>query len=434
MKSLNIPETNLKRVVIIGAGFGGLEVVKKLSSKHYQIVLIDKNNYHTFQPLLYQVATAGLEPDSIAYPIRKIFKSKKNFYFRNTVAQNVDTEKKELHTEDGILKFDVLVIATGSTSNYFGNKRIEQLAMPMKSVPEALNLRSLFLENFEASLLTSDLTEREKLMNYVIVGGGPTGVELAGAMAELKNHVLPNDYPDLDIRRMRILLLEGGDSLLKAMNKKAGSQAEEYLQKLGVEVWLNTFVNDYDGDTVTTNNKSLPAKTLIWAAGVTGNLLEGIPKESIDRGRILVNDTNLIDGTNSIYAIGDIALMNSVGPMGDPMVAQTAIQHGTNLAYNLNALAQGKSPRPFIYNDKGSMATIGRNRAVAEIGQIKLKGILAWSTWMFVHLITLVGFRNKMVALLNWVQSYFTYDKGIRLIIRPFKKSKNVHDNLPPHS
>lgn len=422
MQSLNIPETSLKRVVIVGAGFGGLQLVKSLSSKVFQTVLIDKHNYHTFQPLLYQVATAGLEPDSIAYPIRKIFKHKREFYFRNTSALSVDKDNSVLQTSNGELHYDYLVIATGSTSNYFGNKNIEKLSMPMKSVPEALNLRSLFLQNFEASLLTSDLRERERLMNYVIVGGGPTGVELAGAMAELKNHVLPNDYPDLDIRRMKISLIEAGGSLLSAMNEKARMTAEEYLKTLGVELYLKTFVKDYDGKSVVTSKNVLQSKTLIWAAGVKGNTLEGIPLDSVSRSRYKVNDYNLIENAANIFAIGDVALMPSVSDNGDPMVAQTAIQHGALLAKNLKSLVNKKELKPFKYNNKGSMATIGRNKAVAEIGAFKSKGIVAWAIWMFIHLITLVGFRNKMVALLNWSQSYFTYDKGIRLIIRPFKK------------
>lgn len=422
MLSFNIPETSLKRVVIIGAGFGGLQLVKALDSKVFQTVLLDKHNYHTFQPLLYQVATAGLEPDSIAYPIRKIFGKKKEFYFRNTSALSVDAEKNTLHTTDGDLPFDFLVIATGSISNYFGNKNIEKYAMPMKTVPEALNLRSLFLQNFESSLLTTDLKERERLMNYVIVGGGPTGVELAGAMAELKNHVLPNDYPDLDIRRMKISLIEAGGTLLTAMNEKAGKTAEDYLKNLGVELYLNTFVKDYNGNTVVTNSKELQSKTLIWAAGVKGNVIDGLPEDSVLKSRFIVDDQNLIYKTKNIYAIGDVALMKSAGNNGDPMVAQTAIQQGILLAKNLKKRVQEKQLTPFKYNDKGSMATIGRNKAVAQIGSFQSKGVFAWSIWMFVHLITLVGFRNKMVALLNWTQSYFTYDKGIRLIIRPFKR------------
>ena len=422
MKTLNIPETNLKRIVIIGGGFAGLQLVKHLSSRHYQVVLIDKNNYHTFQPLLYQVATSGLEPDSIAYPIRRILWKKDGFYFRNTRAVQVDAANKVLHTEDGTLLYDYLILAMGSETNYFGNQEIEQRSMPLKTVPDALNLRSLILENFEASLLTDDLKERERLMNYVIVGGGPTGVELSGAMAELKNHVLPNDYPDLDIRRMNVHLLEANDALLKAMGDKSGTKALDYLTEMGVTVWLNTRVENYDGSMVNTNNKDLPASTLIWAAGVAGNVLEGIGEHAVERGRILVDEYNQVLGHDGIFSVGDVCLMKSDDkPGGDPMVAQTAIQQGALLAKNLNRKARNTDMVSFNYNDKGSMATVGRNKAVAQIGSFFSGGFFAWTIWMFVHLMALVGFKNRMVALVNWVQSYLTYDKGIRLIIRPFK-------------
>ncbi len=294
--------------------------------------------------------------------------------------------------------------------------------MPLKSVSDALNLRSLILENCEASLLTSDLVEREQLMNYVIVGGGPTGVELSGALAELKKHVLPKDYPDLDLRRMNVHLVEATNTLLGTMNPKAGEKAKEYLTEMGVNVWLNTKVEDFDGSVVKTNSKQLPSKTLIWAAGVSGNIIDGINSESIERGRILVNKFNEVEGYDDIYCIGDVCLMKSdENPDGDPMVAQTAIQQGNLLAKNLNGLAKGEDMKPFVYSDKGSMATIGRNKAVAEVGKLFFDGILAWLVWMFVHLMALVGFRNRVVALINWVQNYITYDKGIRLIIRPFK-------------
>jgi NADH dehydrogenase len=422
MSALNIPESNLKRVVVIGGGFGGLKTLNQISSKYYQVVLIDKNNYHNFQPLLYQVATSGLEPDSIAYPLRKILWKKSEFYFRNTKALRIDSKAKQLVTEAGPIDYDYLIIATGSKTNYFGNKVIEEKSMPLKSVSDALNLRSLILENCEASLLTSDLVEREQLMNYVIVGGGPTGVELSGALAELKKHVLPKDYPDLDLRRMNVHLVEATNTLLGTMNPKAGEKAKEYLTEMGVNVWLNTKVEDFDGSVVKTNSKQLPSKTLIWAAGVSGNIIDGINSESIERGRILVSKFNEVEGYDDIYCIGDVCLMKSdENPDGDPMVAQTAIQQGNLLAKNLNGLAKGEDMKPFVYSDKGSMATIGRNKAVAEVGKLFFDGILAWLVWMFVHLMALVGFRNRVVALINWVQNYITYDKGIRLIIRPFK-------------
>ncbi|HBZ37657.1 MAG TPA: FAD-dependent oxidoreductase, partial [Balneola sp.] len=369
-----------------------------------------------------QVATSGLEPDSIAYPLRKILWKKSEFYFRNTKALRIDSKAKQLVTEAGPIDYDYLIIATGSKTNYFGNKVIEEKSMPLKSVSDALNLRSLILENCEASLLTSDLVEREQLMNYVIVGGGPTGVELSGALAELKKHVLPKDYPDLDLRRMNVHLVEATNTLLGTMNPKAGEKAKEYLTEMGVNVWLNTKVEDFDGSVVKTNSKQLPSKTLIWAAGVSGNIIDGINSESIERGRILVNKFNEVEGYDDIYCIGDVCLMKSdENPDGDPMVAQTAIQQGNLLAKNLNGLAKGEDMKPFVYSDKGSMATIGRNKAVAEVGKLFFDGILAWLVWMFVHLMALVGFRNRVVALINWVQNYITYDKGIRLIIRPFK-------------
>lgn len=423
MNGLNIPETNLPRVVIIGCGFGGLTLAKQLKNKPFQVVLLDKHNYHTFQPLLYQVATAGLEPDSIAYPIRKIFKNQENFFFRMCTANGIDSAQKTVETSLGSLHYDYLVIATGSDTNYFGNKKIEALAMPMKTVPEALNLRSLILQNFEDSLLTADLKEQEGLMNYVIVGGGPTGVELAGALAELKNHVLPNDYPDLDIRKMNIHLVEASGSLLAAMSKQSQEKSAKFLKNLGVQVWLNTLVKDYDGKVVETNKKAIPTKTLIWAAGVKGNIIKGLPEQDYKNGRYLVNEFNKLQSVDCVFAIGDVALMETQAkPKGDPMVAQTAIQQGALLAKNLQRIVQGKKTKAFSYNDKGSMATVGRNLAVVDIGGVRFQGAFAWFIWMFIHLIALVGFRNRLIALNNWLVNYFSYDKGIRLIIRPFKR------------
>lgn len=427
MKSLNIPDSNLPRVVIIGCGFGGLNLAKKLRKKPYQVVMLDKHNYHTFQPLLYQVATAGLEPDSIAYPIRNIFRKQKNFFFRMAVAENINTEKNSLTTNIGEIEYDHLIVATGSRTNYFGMKNVEQLGIPMKSVPEALNLRSIMLQSFEEASLTSDLKEREQLMNFVIVGGGPTGVELAGAIAELKTHVLPNDYPDLDFRRMSIHLLEMQPSVLPPMSKTAQQKAMEYLEGLGVQVWTETQVKDYDGNTVKTNKKDLPASNLIWAAGVSGTIIPGLEEgKDFERSRYLVNTYNQIGEHKNIYAIGDVsAMMTKENPKGHPMLAQVAIQQGANLAKNIEAWRKGQNATDFSYEDKGSMATIGRNRAVADIGKLHLGGFPGWFLWMAVHLFSLVGFRNRMVVLLNWFFNYFSYDKKIRLIIRPVDRAKN---------
>ncbi|MFK7907718.1 MAG: NAD(P)/FAD-dependent oxidoreductase, partial [Chitinophagales bacterium] len=377
--------------------------------------------------LLYQVATAGLEPDSIAYPLRKIFKRQENFHFRMAEAQQIIAEENKLLTSIGEIRYDYLVIATGSTTNFFGLKEIEANAMPMKSVTEALDLRSLLLQNFEKALLVTSVEEREALMNVVVVGGGPTGVETAGALGELKEHVLPKDYPELDVRQMQIHLIEAGGSLLNSLSPVSGKKAVQFLKKFDVQVWLNTAVKHYDGKVVYTNTEhEIPTNTLIWSAGVKGAVVHGIDENVIGRGsRILVNEFNQIKGYSNVFALGDVASMiTEKTPKGHPMVAPVAIQQGQLLAKNLNKLLQNKTLQPFKYRDKGSMATVGRNRAVVEVGKFKSQGFLAWFMWMGVHLMSLVGFRNKLVTFVNWMWSYFNYDKGIRLIIRPFEKKK----------
>ena len=412
-------------MVVIGGGFGGLALAKSLNKKEVQVVLLDKHNYHTFQPLLYQVATAGLEPDSIAYPIRKIFKSRPHTHFRMAEVVKVDPERQMVVTNIGELHYDHLVIATGSKTNFFGMKQVEEQSMGMKTVPESLDLRSLILQNFEKALLTSDLQERESLMNFVIVGAGPTGVELAGALAELKSHVLPNDYPDLDIRRMSIHLIEASPRVLSAMSEQASAKAEKFLKKLGVYVWLDTQVTNYDGETIHTGgSQEFQTRTLIWAAGVQGVPVDGLDANALMRGnRIKVDEYNRVEGYENVYAIGDVAAMITEDyPRGHPMVAQVALQQGKNLGKNLKATFRGKSLKAFTYNDKGSMATIGRNLAVVDLPKFKFQGFFAWFVWMFIHLVSLVGFRNKLVVLLNWSWSYFKFDRGIRLIIRPFNK------------
>lgn len=424
MKGLNIPDTNLERVVIIGCGFAGLNLAKKLKHKSFQVVMIDKHNYHTFQPLLYQVATAGLEPDSIAYPIRHIFRKVPNFYFRLAEAEKIDANTKTLHCNIGSLSYDHLVIASGSGTNYFGMTEVEKWSMPMKTVPEALNLRSLILQNFEAASLTQDLQVRERLMNFAIVGAGPTGTELAGALAELKSHVLPHDYPDLDFRRMSIHLIEMADKVLPPMSDFSSKNALDYLESLGVQVWLNTAVKSYDGSVVSTNKKDLPASTLIWAAGVKGNIIAGLEEgKDFERGRYIVNEHNIIGQHTNIYAIGDVAGMQTENtPKGHPMLAQVAIQQGLNLAKNLNSKKSSTEWKAFQYKDKGTMATVGRNKAVAELyNKLMLKGFPGWAVWMAVHLLSLVGFRNRVVVFFNWLVNYFSYDRKIRLIIRPWK-------------
>ena len=425
---INIPEVKQPRVVIIGCGFGGLELAKHLAHAPVQVVLIDKNNYHTFQPLLYQVSTSGLEADSIVYPIRKIFKGQSNFHYRWCEVQKVNAEQKYLETNIGICNYDYLVIATGTTTNFFNIEGLEEKSMPMKSVVEALNLRSLILQNLEKALLVSDIKERDALMNFVIVGGGPTGVELAGAICELKKHVLPNDYPELDFRRMRVILIESGDTLLASMLETNRHKAVQYLHDLGAEVWLNTKVIKYDGLDVTLGSgKPLQTENLMWAAGVKGQIMDGINPDIITPARrILVDEINRVKGYQDIFAIGDVACMvMEKYPRGHPQVAPVAIQQGHLLAANIVSLINKSATKPFLYHDKGSMATVGRNKALVEIGKFNFGGFFGWVTWLLVHLMSIVGFRNRVVTLFNWIWNYISYDRNIRLIIRPYKIGDN---------
>lgn len=419
---MNVPHRDLPRIVIIGCGFAGLKFAKTINTNQYQVVLFDKNNYHTFQPLMYQVASAGLEPDSIVYPIRKVFNRKKNFHFRMADVHQIDAEKKLVHTSVGILDYDYLVMATGAQSNFFGMKNIEKYSMPMKSLVEALNLRSLILQNFEKALNCSNVQERDALMSFVIVGGGATGVELAGALAELKRYILPKDYPDLDIRRMQIHVVQGADRLLPSMSKKASADAEAFLRKMGVNIWLDIRAKDYDGTTVYTNQETFKAKTLIWTAGVKGAPTAGLKANKTNSDRVLVNTLNQINGYKEIFAIGDVAAMPSEElPYGHPMLASVAVQQGVHLAKNFNRLAKEKEMLPFVYRDKGTMATIGRNLAVVDTKRLKFGGWFAWLLWMFVHLMLLVDFRSRLVVFVNWAWSYCFYDKGTRLIVREVK-------------
>lgn len=422
--SIRIPSTSQPRVVIVGGGFGGLQLAQRLRSADLQVVMFDRYNYHTFQPLLYQVATAGLEPDSIAGPLRKIFETHKNFYFRMAEVTRIRPDDKVVETSIGTLSYDFLVLANGSRTNYFGNKEIAQHAFPLKQLPQALDLRHHILESFEQALLQDQVDEQERLMNFVVVGGGPTGVEVAGALGELKLHVLPQDHPELDFRKMNIYLVEGGNQLLSGMTEKSGKEAEKYLKKFSVQVFKDVRVNAYDGKTAQlSNGKDLETSTLIWAAGVTGNLIEGLKKEAVtDNNRLKVNAYNQVEGYEAIFAIGDAAAMSTEEyPRGHPMVAPVAIQQGKLLSKNILALLQEKPLKAFSYTDKGSMATVGRHRAVVDLpNKWHFGGTLAWWVWLFVHLMSIVGFRNKLSILLNWVWNYFTYDRATRLILRPF--------------
>jgi NADH dehydrogenase len=426
---MNIPQSSFPRVVILGGGFAGLAAAKGLEKQELQVVLVDKHNYHTFQPLLYQVATGGLEPDSIAFPLRKRFNDVENFYFRLAEVTKINPETNKIETSIGSLAYDHLIIATGSTTSFFGNKNVEKHAMEMKSIPQSLNIRSLILENFEEALLTANIEERNALMNFVIVGGGPTGVQLAGALAEMKKGILPKDYPDLDIRQMQINLIQSSGEILKGMSAKASEKAEDFLIELGVNVWKNLRVLDYDGKTVTTDGEDhFRAETVIWAAGVKGEMIDGLQTDCIvERAeRIKVDEFSKVINYKNIYAIGDIASMTSEKyPRGHPMMAQPAIQQGKLMAKNILAQLNAKKEKPFIYNDKGAMATIGRNKAVVDLENWKFQGVFAWFVWMFVHLFSLIGFRNKAIVFLNWVYNYIRFDRETRLIIRPYKKKNS---------
>ncbi len=431
--SVYIPITNKPRIVIVGGGFAGIHLAKGLRDKDIQVVMLDRHNYHTFQPLLYQVATAGLEPDSIAGPLRKTVKMQDNFYFRMAKVTRINPERKTISTIVGELHYDYLVLACGTITNFFGNKDIEELSFPIKQIPQSLDLRTHILQNFEKAVMTGEGPDMEALMNFVIVGGGPTGVEVAGALSELRRNVLPKDYPELDFNNMKIYLVEGLDRLLNGMSEKSGKKAEKYLKHFGVEVRLGKIVESYDGKKVYFNDGStIKSETLIWAAGVKGNALEGINEDALERNRFLVDRFNRVKGYEDIFAVGDVALMvTEKYPKGHPQLAPVAIQQGKLLAKNLRRLISHKEMRPFEYLDKGSMATVGRNKAIVDLptGQ-QVSGFFAWVIWMFVHLISIIGFRNKLVVFSNWVWNYFTYDRGMRLIIRPFIKQENKYFNM----
>ena len=424
---MNIPDSAHPRVVIIGGGFGGLSLARKLKGKNFQVVLLDKHNYHNFQPLMYQVATGGLEAGSIAYPIRKVVQDHKETFFRMAVVEKVDTENKKVVTNIGTIYYHYLVIATGSTNNFFGNKEIEKHSMVMKTIPEALNIRSLLIENLELALQTNDEAAQRELMNFVIVGAGPTGVELAGALAELKKAVLPKDYPDLDIaNRMQINLVQGVDRVLDAMSVKSSRAAEKYLKDLGVTIHTNVRVTNYDGKVIeTATDLQFHSQAVIWSAGVKGAAVNGVETAVDKASRIRVNSFNEVEGIKDVFAIGDVAAMyGDKYKFGHPMMAQPAIQQGELLAENLERIQNKMALKAFTYNDKGSMATIGRNKAVVDLPKFHFNGVFAWFVWMFVHLLSLIGFKNKALVFWSWVYNYFVFDRESRVIIRPFRMYK----------
>ena len=421
------------KLVIIGGGFGGLRLARKLSNKPgFTITLIDRFNYHQFQPLFYQVATAGLDASNISFPVRKVFHKSKNVHFRMAEVLKILTDEKKVVTDIGDFSFDALVIATGADTNFFGSQQLTDNAFPMKSTVEALQLRHRLLHNFEDALSAKDAMELQRLMTIVIVGAGPTGVELSGAIADMKRFVLPKDYPELDFTQMKIYLLEGTAKTLAAMSEKSSLQSQQYLQKLGVTVLTNTLMKEYDGKTVQLQNgDTIETAMVIWAAGIKGNVPEGIHKDLIAKGnRIKVNRHCQVNGYENIYAIGDVAYMEEPNwPNGHPQVAPVAMQQADMLVNNLRRVEMKSNDtylEEFVYNDKGSMATVGRNLAVVDMPKPKLHfgGFLAWMIWMGLHLMLILGVKNRFFVFSNWLYNYFTYDQNLRLIFKEFYREK----------
>lgn len=419
------------RIVIVGGGFGGLALAKKLKNAPVDILLLDKHNYHTFQPLLYQVAVGAIEADSIGFPIRRIFTKQDNFTFNLAEVQKINPENSTLTTNIGTIHYDYLVLATGSNTNFFGNKEIGHFAMPMKNIPEALNIRSLILQNLEQALVTTDMRQKFALMTFVVVGGGPTGVELSGALAEMRHLILMKDYHGLSKHDMRVYLVEGKPELLAAMSAPASAKAKEFLTKHDVIIYNSAHVESYDGFFLKIDNgKTIKTRNVFWAAGVKAEVPDGIPPELLIRGgRIQTDEVNRVKGFENIFAIGDVsAIVTGETPFGHPGVAQVAIQQGKWLAKNLLRIIDRQPALPFKYDDKGSLATIGRNTAVADLGKLRFQGFFAWLLWGFVHIFSLAGFSNKGVVILNWVINYFTKNSDNRLIVRYFDTETRMTD------
>ncbi len=421
------------KIVIIGGGFGGLKIARSLNNKAgFEILLLDKYNYHQFQPLFYQVATAGLDASNISFPLRKVFHKSRNVHFRMAEVKEIISEENKVVTDIGEFSYDILVLATGADTNFFGNQHLIENAFPMKSTVEAVQLRHRLILNFEDALSAKDEKELQRLMTVVVVGGGPTGVEMSGAIADMRRFVLPKDYPELDFKKMKIYLIEGGPKTLGTMSEKSSQDSYDYLKKLNVIVETNTVVKDYDGKTVTLQDgTTVESEMVIWAAGIKGNVPEGINKELIVKGnRIKVDRMSKVFGFENIYAIGDVAYMETEKyPHGHPQVASVAIQQGKLLAYNLRRMEM-KSPHveEFEYFDKGTMATVGRNLAVVDIPKPKLhfKGFFAWLLWMGLHLVLLLGVKNRFAVFSNWIYNYITYDQNLRLIFREFYRAKKM--------
>lgn len=435
---MNIPQSEFPRIVIIGAGFAGLMLARKLVKHPFQIVLIDKNNYHQFQPLFYQVAMAGLEPSTISFPLRRILRSDAKVFIRIAEALAIDPVAKTLTTDIGSVKYDYLVLATGAKTNFFGNKNIEQITLTLKSLSEALLVRNTILDHYETALVEEDNDKKQGYVDIVIIGGGPAGVELAGSLAEMKRYILPKDYNELNPKEVDIYLIEANSRVLATMSLKSSQVAERYLSKMGVMVLKNNRVSNVDADFVYLQDGSkIMSKNVIWTAGLTGAIIPGLPVEVITKNnRISVNEFNQVLGHPSIFVLGDLAYHESLKyPQGHPQVAQTAIQQAANLAYNLKRKNKpGYVWRPFKYRNLGTLATIGRNKAVAEFGWISFYGFFAWLIWLFVHLFQLLGVRNKIFVFINWVSNYISYDQALRFIIKPKKDFRSELKSEKPNS
>ncbi|WP_462265470.1 NAD(P)/FAD-dependent oxidoreductase [Mucilaginibacter sp.] len=419
------------RVVIIGGGFGGINAAKKLKNADVDVLMLDKHNYHTFQPLLYQVAMGELEADSIAFPIRRIFYRQKNFDFHLTEVQKIDGASQVVNTSIGDVNYDYLIVATGANTNFFGNTQIERNTMPMKNIAEALNIRSLVIQNIEKAVVTADEAERKALLTFVVVGGGPTGVELAGSLAEFKSNILRWEFPKINPDEMQVYVVEGKPELIAALSDKASVKAKVYLDELGVTVYNSVHVKSYDGNLLCIDDgKEIITRNVFWAAGVKGESPEGIKPESMAKGnRILVDEFSRVKGYGNVFAIGDVAAMITADmPAGVPGVAQGAIQTGENAARNIMHLMKGENLEVFKYDDKGSLATIGRNKAVADIGKAHFAGVFAWLLWAFVHIFTLAGFSNKLVVFVSWVINYFTKNSDNRVVVRNFDTKTMMTD------
>lgn len=418
----NIEHTDKKRIVIVGGGLGGLELAFKLVDDDYQVVLIDKNNYHQFPPLIYQVASGGLEPSSISFPFRRLFQGKKDFFFRMAKVESVNTDKKIINTTVGEIDYDYLVMAFGAKTNFFGNKDIEATTLPMKSVSEAMRLRNTILRNLELALTEEDPARKQALMNIVVVGGGASGVEIAGAVAEMKKNIIARDYPDLDSSQMHIYLVNAVDRLLSAMDPVSSKRAERDLKELHVHIRQPQFATEYkDGILKTSAGLEIPTQTIIWVSGICANTVEGFPAESIGHaGRFLTDRFCRVKGVKDVYAIGDVSLVegDEEYPLGHPQLAQVAMQQAKTVAKNFKAMSKGKELKPFKYKNLGVMATIGRNHAVAEISGKKFGGFPAWALWLVVHLRSILGVKNKTFILLNWVWNYINYKQSLRLILK----------------